>query len=317
MLRLPGRAPMIGPAMAAGDPAPFDPVVFLAAHGIAGEAGPVRATGGADTEVWRVATPLGLVAVRAFRAGEASRAAREAAAMAAARRAGVPVPPTWLRGAWHGRPVAVIGWVPGRTILEALRVAPWRVWQLGVAFGKAQARLHRVAAPPSMPGPEAWIDRMDWGDRGAVGAPWPTSGVRVRDALNADAATAPRALLHLDFHPANVMVDAAGRVTGVIDWANAVAGPPAADLARTWAIFATAPVPPGWGATSTRAVLRVLVSAWLSGYRRAGGAVPGRVVMAPWVAWAARWVAAEAVGREGPSTPVAASARRWVASWQA
>jgi|GEM_PF-6839813 hypothetical protein len=62
--------------MAAGDPTLLDPVSFLAAHGNAGEAGPVRATGGADTEVWRGATPLGPAAVRAFRAGEASRALR-------------------------------------------------------------------------------------------------------------------------------------------------------------------------------------------------------------------------------------------------
>lgn len=303
--------------MAAGDSTRFDPVTFLAAHGIRGEAGPVRATGGADTEVWRTVTTLGPVAVRAFRVGEGSRAARESAAMAAARRAGVPVPPTWLRGVSHGRPVAVIGWVPGRTTLEALRLAPWQVWPLGVAFGEAQARLHRVEAPPSMPGPGAWIDLMDWGDRDAAGSPWPTSGARVRDALHADAAKAPRALLHLDFHPANVLVDGVGRVTGVIDWANAVAGPPVADLARTWAIFATALVPPGWGAATTRVVLRVLVSAWQSGYRRAGGVIPGRGAMAPWVAWAARWIAAEAVGREGSGSPVATSARRWVASWRA
>lgn len=77
------------------------------------------------------------------------------------------------------------------------------------------------------------------------------------------------------------------------------------------------PVRATGGAATTRVVLRVLVSAWQSGYRRAGGVIPGRRAMAPWVAWAARWIAAEAVGREGPSTPVATSARRWVASWQA
>jgi len=101
-----------------------------------------------------------------------------------------------------------------------------------------------------MPGPEAWIDLMDWGDRGGAGSPWPVWArwARVRDALHADAAKAPRALLHLDSHPANVLIDGAGRVTGVIDWANGIAGPPVADLARTWAVFATVPVPPGWGA---------------------------------------------------------------------
>jgi hypothetical protein len=55
---------MIGPSMAAGDPTLLDPVSFLAAHGNSGEAGPVRATGGADTDAKRVARPAELGAVR-------------------------------------------------------------------------------------------------------------------------------------------------------------------------------------------------------------------------------------------------------------
>jgi aminoglycoside phosphotransferase (APT) family kinase protein len=245
-------------------------VTFLGAHGIAGATDATRATGGADTEVWRVLTPIGLVAVRAWRLGERSRADREVAAMVAARRAGVPVPEMFLRGKWQNRPVMATAWVPGRTVLEALREAPWQVWRLGVAFGAAQAGLHSVGAPAGMPGPEVWIDLMDWEDRrlsdplGTPWASWAESGW-VRRALHADAATAPRALLHLDFHPANVLVDRTGRVTGIIDWANAVTGPPVADLARTWSIFATARPPRGWGASSTAVILRVLVAAWLSG----------------------------------------------------
>jgi hypothetical protein len=50
--------------MAAGDPTLLDPVSFLAAHGNSGEAGPVRATGGADTDAKRVARPAELGAVR-------------------------------------------------------------------------------------------------------------------------------------------------------------------------------------------------------------------------------------------------------------
>jgi aminoglycoside phosphotransferase (APT) family kinase protein len=44
-------------------------------------------------------------------------------------------------------------------------------------------------------------------------------------------------LLHLDFHPDNVLLSARGPV--VIDWANARSGDPALDVAMTWVICAT------------------------------------------------------------------------------
>jgi aminoglycoside phosphotransferase (APT) family kinase protein len=44
-------------------------------------------------------------------------------------------------------------------------------------------------------------------------------------------------LVHLDFHPDNVLLSPRGPV--VIDWANARAGEPALDVAMTWVICAT------------------------------------------------------------------------------
>ncbi len=44
-------------------------------------------------------------------------------------------------------------------------------------------------------------------------------------------------LLHVDFHPDNVLLSSRGPV--VIDWANARAGNPAFDVAMTWVICAT------------------------------------------------------------------------------
>jgi streptomycin 6-kinase len=44
-------------------------------------------------------------------------------------------------------------------------------------------------------------------------------------------------LLHMDFHPDNVLLSARGPV--VIDWTNARAGEPALDIAMTWVICAT------------------------------------------------------------------------------
>jgi aminoglycoside phosphotransferase (APT) family kinase protein len=44
-------------------------------------------------------------------------------------------------------------------------------------------------------------------------------------------------LIHLDFHPDNVLLSSRGPV--VIDWANSRAGEPALDVAMTWVICAT------------------------------------------------------------------------------
>jgi aminoglycoside phosphotransferase (APT) family kinase protein len=47
-------------------------------------------------------------------------------------------------------------------------------------------------------------------------------------------------VLHLDLHPGNVMLTAAGPV--VIDWSNVAAGAPAAAVAKAWLFIATSEV---------------------------------------------------------------------------
>jgi aminoglycoside phosphotransferase (APT) family kinase protein len=50
-----------------------------------------------------------------------------------------------------------------------------------------------------------------------------------------------RRLLHLDLHPFNVLIDTAGRISAVIDWANSAAGDPQLDRARTLSILTLDP----------------------------------------------------------------------------
>jgi aminoglycoside phosphotransferase (APT) family kinase protein len=283
---------------------PFDPIVFLARYGIADVTGAARATGGNDTEVWRVDRANDAVAVRVFRPKSGARIVGEVAAMLAAH-AVVPVPRVVLIGEWHGRYVAVIEWVRGVTLLAALQARPSRVWRLGVTFGAAQAAMHRATPPAVVPAPEVWSSRL---------VPDVSDGART--AMLRDAATAPRALLHLDYHPMNVLVDDADRVTGVIDWADAAAGPPAADLAWTWVILAAAPSPPGWGAPAMAVMRRVLTVAWRVGYRRAGGAFPSDATIAPYIAWASRRLCGQLAGREGRDSAGARAVRRWALRWE-
>ncbi len=51
----------------------------------------------------------------------------------------------------------------------------------------------------------------------------------------------PEAILHLDLHPANVLLGPEGPV--VIDWTNVSAGPAAIDEAQTWLLLATSEIP--------------------------------------------------------------------------
>ena len=53
----------------------------------------------------------------------------------------------------------------------------------------------------------------------------------------------PTSVLHLDFHPDNIMLTPDGPV--VIDWSNVALGPAAADVAESWIIAATSTVDGG------------------------------------------------------------------------
>jgi aminoglycoside phosphotransferase (APT) family kinase protein len=73
-------------------------------------------------------------------------------------------------------------------------------------------------------------------------------------------------LLHLDWHPLNLLVDEArGEICGVVDWDNARAGDPVLDLARTRAILTVEPsldsLPRG-----LRGGLEALLTGWADGY---------------------------------------------------
>jgi aminoglycoside phosphotransferase (APT) family kinase protein len=91
-------------------------------------------------------------------------------------------------------------------------------------------------------------------------------------------------LLHLDYHPLNVLVKH-GAISAILDWTNARAGDPRCDLARTESILTFAPLPhPGTQATDTK---EALISGWRRGYTASAGPVHG---MGSFRAWAAAFM---------------------------
>lgn len=161
-------------------------------------------------------------------------------------------------------------------------------------------------SPPGGLGPcSSWID---WGV--------PDDALR-RLLLACD--TGRDALLHLDLHPLNVLVQDR-RVTAVLDWANARPGDPRADLARTASILRFAPLPAGTPAPLARTVRRILEAGWRRGYREAAGPIRG---MAPYYAWAASAMVKDLSPRLGRrDLPWLTSAflgrvQEWGAMWRA
>ena len=246
-----------------------DPRAILAALGVEDAAAVERVSGGWDTAIWRVERGDERFALRVFRPEQAAMARREAAVMRAAASAGLPVPRVHAEGAWRDRPALLLAWCAGRPLVDELRARPWRVWTLGDAFGRMQARIHAVHAPDALRGrPGAWID---WA--GPAEEP-------LRSRLQA-VASAEEALLHLDYHPLNVMAEGA-RLTGVLDWANARAGDPRADLARTLTILRLTPTPPDVPPLLTLLLRRLLERAWRRGYRQVAGPQRGMGIFYAW-----------------------------------
>jgi aminoglycoside phosphotransferase (APT) family kinase protein len=275
----------------------LDPRAVLAALGVPAP-GAVRAVnGGSDTRVWRA----GEVGLRLYPAGREVAVDRELALVRFAGESGLPVPRVLARCEWCGRQAIAIEWLAGETALAAIERAPWRVLAIGIELGRVQARIHAVDVPGSL------VARFDnWVD-------WPEP---VDDRLRGRLLSRPMrpALLHLDYHPLNVLIQR-GRVSGVVDWANARIGDPRADYARTLSILRCAPLPSGAGPL-LRVGRRVLAAAWIFGYRRAAGGLDD---LAPFHAWAGEVMVHDLgpePGRTGAKPADLAPARAWASYWR-
>ncbi len=138
--------------------------------------------------------------------------------------------------------------VDGTDLLTELGRAPWRFLSLSRVLGTTAARLHDVAAPPTLPPLRAVV-------RARIGAAAPLSADERAVALDRrDALPDGDRLCPGDYHPANRLLGSAGPV--LIDWTNATRGDPMADLARTHLLLRVAAVPAG-SAAAVRVLERV------------------------------------------------------------
>ena len=187
--------------------------VIRAAAALSVPADSITGVGGATGQSWACGD-------RILRIGGATDLAREVCAMTAAASA-VPVPQVLDRAEFsddegRGWAAILLTRLPGRPALQAADLSLREAHSIGGACGRLHTLLEQVEPPRDM--------------RRVVGLSPAEDRTAQQDRL-----------LHLDLHPLNVLVDSNGAVSGVVDWANAAAGPPVLDRARSWSVMVLDP----------------------------------------------------------------------------
>lgn len=211
----------------------------------------LRDLGGASRASWGAGD-------RVLRLGFRTGIEYELAAMAAA--AGVlPVPGVHGHVEFGDWAAVLLQVLPGRPAIDVAARHPAKARDLGLACGAVHGLLAGAGAPAAL--------------------------------ARAGRDTGIAALLHLDLHPLNVLAGEDGAVTGVLDWANAAAGDPALDRARTWSILT---LDPGARARRAEPGMAELIAGWTE--------AAGLDEVPAWArAWACRFMLADLAQRYGPA----------------
>jgi aminoglycoside phosphotransferase (APT) family kinase protein len=241
--------------------------------------------------------------------------ALQAAAMTAAREAGVPVPRVYDHGSEElgpGRPYLLTERLDGETIpRRLLRDDAYAAVRPGLArrLGEVLARIHRVD-PDSVPG----LPRVDalsqaTGLYREFAEPRPALEIGLRWLVEHRPPPSADGLVHGDFRTGNLIVDTGG-LRGVLDWELVHRGDPMHDLGwlctKAWRFGSANPV----GGFGARAEL-------MSGYAEGGGIPPDEATQRWWelygtVRWAllCRRQAARYLSDSEPSIELAVLGRR-------
>lgn len=216
---------------------------------------------GREAEVWDVGD--GAVLKLYLDPSSQRAAAQEASVLSTLQSMGLSVPSVIEETVVDGRPGLVLERVAGPDLLTALGRRPWLVLRAGPVLAHAQVSVNDVPAPGQLPSMKARLrDRL-------------AESGQLHDAERAQVLEMLTArpdgdrLCHGDLHLENLLV--AASLPSIIDWSNAAAGPPAADVARSLVIMQFGEVPPGASAlvrglapTLRRLVVRRYVSTYRS-----------------------------------------------------
>ena len=116
------------------------------------------------------------------------------------------------------------------------------------------------------------------------------------------------ALLHLDWHPLNVLVDG-DEVSAIVDWVNARRGHPLLDIARTYALLTADPALAALS-PAERDLLAEVAGGWAAGYGPEAASIP-----ADCLRWAGQMMLADLAGRYAEDPAALEPLRRWTSRW--
>lgn len=285
----------------------IDPATILSALEVETTTVPVRVTGGQDAAIWRFEDGDGSsYALRVISAFREVGFRRELEAIRVAREGGAPVPEVKASGQVDSHLAMVTEWCAGKPMLVALSGQPWRLWRFARLMGREQARLQQMKPSAGMKegAPDYWLRRSGTGD--------PIAGALLDRGVRTDA------LVHMDFHPLNILVNE-GVVSGIIDWTGAAAGDWRADFAMTASILSVGPIPPGPLRPLLGRARLLLCGAWRGAYEKVAGPVDDDE-LAPFMAWAGATMLNEMEprareGRQWPTMEDLEPIRKWKRNW--
>lgn len=146
------------------------------------------------------------------------------------------IPLTYSRKAGYDSRTIVFEYIPGKSMLQKLASAPWKVF----TYPKQMARLHSIIHSIHASDPDLSSLKESL-----------TNKISRVSLLNADEKAIiishllglkdGNAICHGDFHPDNIIVTNDRLVT--VDWITARIGNPIADVARTWLLLRMGTLP--------------------------------------------------------------------------
>jgi aminoglycoside phosphotransferase (APT) family kinase protein len=199
--------------------------------------------------------------------GGLPRARREFAAQTYAYRLGYPVPEPLLLeqdSGPLGGPFVIMEYVPGEALLDRLRGNYLRVLEVPARLADAHARLHALPVH-GRDLPRGPFLARHLAELGRTLGNYELDGLRAAlrwlESYRPPETESPR-LLHLDFHPVNLIVRDDGACV-VLDWSEADVGDVHADLATTLLLLRHAPIE----GLSLRERLLAPITRWFLGRR--------------------------------------------------
>ena len=204
---------------------------------------PKRITGGYDTAIFAFALEgappeyAGPLILRILQPQyDPARALREKSIHDAVTALGYPapcVPFATSDGNVLGGAFLIMERISGKPLLEA------QPFNIARALAEAQVRLHALPPPDTLTGApddgltvQSHLDRLN--DTVSASLPGLRAGLEWLYE-NVPRTATETVICHGDFHPLNILSDGK-KVTGVIDWPNAILGPPQVDVGATLVI---------------------------------------------------------------------------------